>query len=112
MQKKSFEAWQFGKVGVLVNFVIQELKFSIFLGSFASVFLVFKRKFEKIERKIKQNIPNQNVSDCEEEEVLEINNFELIDLDEIEEIQGAPFKSEPFENNNFPIALCLLFKQF
>ena len=66
----------------------------------------------RLKRKLKNIFRDQNVSDCEEEDVLEINNFELIDLDEIEEIQGAPFKSEPFENNNFPIALCLLFKQF
>jgi hypothetical protein len=27
LQKKTFCAWQFGKIGVLVNFILQELKF-------------------------------------------------------------------------------------
>ena len=53
---------------------------------------------------------DKNVSDCEEDDVLEIQNFELIDLDEIEEIQGWPFKREPFENTNFPIAPLLALK--
>ena len=45
---------------------------------------------------------DKNIDDCEEEEeVLEINNFELIDLDEIEEIQGVPFKSEPLKTTIF-----------
>ena len=64
---------------------------SIFLGSFASVFLL-RGNLRRLREKIDNIFRDQNVSDCEEEDVLEINNFELIDLDEIEEIQGATFK--------------------
>ena len=52
---------------------------------------------------------DKNIDDCEEEEeVLEINNFELIDLDEIEEIQGVPFKSEPLKTTISDITLLAL----
>ena len=71
------------------------MNFSIFLGSFASVFLV-RGNLRRLREKIDNIFRDQNVSDCEEEDVLEINNFELIDLDEIEEIQGAPFKGNLF----------------
>ena len=73
-----------------------------------SVFLV-KGNLRGLREKLNHIFRDKNVDDCEEDEVLEINNFELIDLDEIEEIQGAPFKSEPFENNNFPVAHCLCY---
>ena len=64
-------------------------------------------------RRLREKIDNifrdQNVSDCEEEDVLEINNFELIDLDEIEEIQGAPFKGNLLKT---PIIQPFFFGQF
>ena len=55
-------------------------------------------KFRWLREKLNYIFRDKNIDDCEEEEeVLEINNFELIDLDEIEEIQGMPLKSEPMK---------------
>jgi hypothetical protein len=42
--------WQFGKIGVLVNFIIQELKFDKLL-SFFCVSFSGERKSQRFERK-------------------------------------------------------------
>ena len=53
VQKKPFEPWQFGKIGVLVNFIIDKLKFCKIAHVFSAPVSLVRGKFEKIKRKFK-----------------------------------------------------------
>ena len=52
-KKKPFEPWQFGKIGVLVNFIIDKLKFCKITQVFCAPVSLVRGKFERIKSKSK-----------------------------------------------------------